>query len=1370
MTGNNAEERRLFVTDGTSLIGTMVFPVVVVSGTVTENSVIYEGTSKNLYIYGNASVNLFKLAVEEIRNPEIVVSEASLSGFGYDQGSGPSEVKSFMVSGNSLSGDITVISPERFEISTADEALFVPTQQIVLNQSSGSVGNTSIFVRLKAGLSAGIYSDSIVVSSADAQSVKVVLNGVVSREEDLSPTRTIEVFTPGTLVSLFTENEKAVITNLTVKGKIQWEEIGTIKQHIPKLAVLDLSGVSVDGEIIPPYQFMGNTSLNLDKLVLPSVITSIGSGAFRNCTGLKEVIIGNSLSVIANNAFDGCANLASIVIGSSVSTIGTSAFSNCYLLSNLVIANSVTSIEGNAFRNCSSISELKFGNALTNIGNSAFYGCSGIRKVTFGSSVATLGTSVFANCNGIKTIVFKGQNPPGFVGGGAFPYTLYSTATIFVPQGRTSAYMESVYWSNFENYAEVGLSTSTPTVYGLIYTPGNGPSKEKPVRLKGALLSGPISFYVPQNFEMSFMSGSGFVPVSSIAINIDEDLITDTVIYIRLKSGLSEKAYMDSLLVTTPGYSDLRIELQGAVRNIPDTVHVTHAGTLSSLLLPAEKANITKVVITGNIDARDMVCIRDEMPLLAELNMRNVMVKSYYGLDGTNETVLSYPENVFPQNSFFNYKNNLSKTSLKSIILPTSVTSIGHRAFYNCTALTKIVSLIATPPSMYEGSETFIGVPSSCSIRVPVGSVPAYKSVWGWSSFNVAEYKLKVETKTTGNVQQSSAVLNGSIDIIADSPVLSHGFCWNTTSNPTISDAKTDKGGKLIEGNFNDTISNLVYGTTYYVRAYATDAAGTVYGTEVAFTTPLPDHVKFIHVETAGTLGTLITNAERNVVTDLTVTGNIDVRDFKVMRDEIIGLTRLNLLQATIVSYTGSGGTCNDSVVCTYPANELPVYALGYNYLAAIPGNSSLKTVILPVNARYIGKGAFSGCFELSELTLSNELTTIGNQAFIGCKNLKSLLLPSSVRQIEGYAFAGCGFSNIIIPDSVTSIGTGAFSGCLSLESITIPDLVTEIAGYTFAGCKNLLDITLPVSVTRIGERAFEDCDKLTDIDFCENVTEIGKGAFNECDGFVNLVIPNAIVKIGDNAFEECSGIRSVALGSSLNSIGELVFMDSFGLSEFIVHPDNASFATSEGVLFNKNLTMLIDYPFDKQGDYIIPSSVNALGAYSFFMARNMKNVIIPGTVRNIGNAAFAYCLNLESITCESEIPVDLSSSEFVFSGINKNTCNLIVPAGSRTVYLAANQWSEFVNIEEQITTSLEQKSNHNKPGVLYDPVADCLRVTGIMEAALIEIFNLSGRLIMNAPVKEGLNSINVNNLADGVYFYRINHKDKISTGRFIKN
>jgi hypothetical protein len=110
----------------------------------------------------------------------ISVSTASLTNFNYDPGSGPSAEQNFSVSGQDLTNNITLTPPTNYEISTGTGGGFSASNPITLTQSGGTVNATSIYVRLKAGLSQGTYnSENISVSSAGKVTKTVSCSGFV---------------------------------------------------------------------------------------------------------------------------------------------------------------------------------------------------------------------------------------------------------------------------------------------------------------------------------------------------------------------------------------------------------------------------------------------------------------------------------------------------------------------------------------------------------------------------------------------------------------------------------------------------------------------------------------------------------------------------------------------------------------------------------------------------------------------------------------------------------------------------------------------------------------------------------------------------------------------------------------------------------------------------------------------------------------------------------------------------------------------------------------------------------------------------------------------------------------------------------------
>ena len=313
----------------------------------------------------------------------------------------------------------------------------------------------------------------------------------------------------------------------------------------------------------------------------------------------------------------------------------------------------------------------------------------------------------------------------------------------------------------------------------------------------------------------------------------------------------------------------------------------------------------------------------------------------------------------------------------------------------------------------------------------------------------------------------------------------------------------------------------------------------------------------------------------------------------------------------------------------------------------------------------------------------------------------------------------------------------------------------------------NIKTLVLPYGITTIGNYAFRECRGLTGITIPNSVELIGEGAFGYCSGLIGtLIIPNSVISIGQFAFEDCSGLTGITIPNSVISIGKSAFIYCKNLTAIDVETNNQYYSSNNGVLFNKNKTILIKCPEGKSGNYNIPNSVISIEQSAFWYCRNLLELIIPNSVISIGQSVFYYCISLTDIYVSWETPVSIGTN--VFASVNRQNVKLHIPEGTKPTYQDAPVWQDFILLDGTEASINELKANIDIK-IYPNPVQNELKVESEFKINNVEICDLAGRIVL-IPHSSFFNSINVSALPQGVYLVKIYTDKGVVTQKVVKN
>lgn len=647
---------------------------------------------------------------------------------------------------------------------------------------------------------------------------------------------------------------------------------------------------------------------------------------------------------------------------------------------------------------------------------------------------------------------------------------------------------------------------------------------------------------------------------------------------------------------------------------VSQTVNVATPGTLATLA-SAYLSTVTNLTVTGNIDARDVKTMRDNMPVLAVLDMGGVSIKAFTGV-ATLPSYTIFPSNEMPTYSFYNWDKGIINNTLKNIVLPNSLKSIGESAFARCSGIIEIL----IPNSITSiGAGAFMYCTNLIDFRVNIDN----------SFYSIVDGVLFSKNGSTlilyPSGKQADYIIPNNVTSIED-------FAFKTTRvlNITIPSSVTSIGIYTFSG-CNELISVSIPNTITTISEGMFSSCSSLTNVNIGTGVTTIGEYAFSSCSSLKNI-----NLQSSVLT-------IGTRAFS----DCIGLLSISIPNSVTQINEGVFSKCS-SLADVNLGNS--VESIGFD---AFNSCYSLKNIIIPISVNSIGLQSFADCSALNSVVFYEGISTIGNNAFNQCRSLTEIMLPNSLNSIGDGAFYLCtSLKKVSFGNSLKTIGNAVFYNCSNLSSIIIPNTVTSIGTNSFNSCTKLKTIySLNTSPPTLGGNSF-----LNVLPIAVYVPALSVPLYKAAANWSTLnIITEKRVTINvptegsmaaaiiNGGFGPLSSITHLIVTGNINSIDisqmkiNLTALTSIDLSEAKLAsnaiPNNAfqSKTSLTSVTLPANLLSIGDYAFDGcsslNGDIPLPASVTSVGAYAYQNCTSLTSALtIPSELTTIGSYAFKGC------------------------------------------------------------------------------------------------------------------------------------------------
>jgi len=1135
-------------------------------------------------------------------------------------------------------------------------------------------------------------------------------------------------------------------------------------QGLKQILYSAFSGCSnISGQLVIPDSVttLGNSAfLNCSKmsgdLTIPDSVTTMSTFVFSGCTGLNgKITIGDGVTEIQEGVFYNCNNATSLEIQGAITSIGNSAFEGCSSLTGMLsIPKTVLSIGTKAFKGLEKISNLYFNvrqcNSFSNnasvflgLGNQVPEGASVIigkdvyavpnfllsNQLVNGVNADTEYTGTKEDFNKVTSIVFEEGGVCEIVGSWAFACS--EIETIAYPDSVRGIYSANVVYCvnltevilpNNELFISInnslfnGCSALNTITYNDNATEENALPESitdvqawsfygclalKNLKIPNSLLTigngafrktGLEEIKIPNN--VSIINPYTFYDCTKLKTVVLGDGVKSIALDDASTTGVNESAFTNCSAI-----SYLEIQTSSL------TISAEMFGGCTNLETLITASSILDNGFCGSVDATN-----DKCSGLAKLNA----VTFNKGVENIGSAAFSYSPittiSAFPE-GLVNIKNDAFRYCTKiasKLSLPSTLLTVGFRAFSNCTQLTGGVNL---------SSVTAIG----------------YSAFYGCSKLN-GDLVLNNNITTIGEYAFYNCTnLTGTLSIPNNST-------YKTIQNSTFYGCKNLSGELIIPENITsignsafvscDKFTSLSLGSKltsigqYAFRSYGANGSNT---SSLSGGLVIPNSVATIGREafartmfSSAILGSGLTSLSTGLFyycSNLSsVTINESITTIGEQSFSNTGLKKISLPNTINMVYSKAFESCKLLTEVAFGATE------NTNEVELVPdaftGSTNIHYLIVRTSklknnttGEYeIYDELFGGCSDLKQI---HTKTSIKASGFQNKLSLVTITLYGHFEKLGENAFSGCSnikyiknYSTIVTYGSNTSsyIDKTMFGGCSTLEELLT---ATTVDGQGFASLQTLkkLVFTTYAAMTSIGENAFNSCtnmqayhynseSKLYDLEglvIPAGVTTIGSRAFRGCSKLSGTIsFPSTLKTINDNAFDSCSSLQGGLDLSNVSSIGINAFINCSSFNGTLILPTTETALQNSGIFSGcKNLKITnLDLSIYTSLGYSLFRDCESLGGKLTLNSKLTKipseafknccglqgDLTIPDSVTTIDYSAFENCCNITgTIECNAEI------NSSAFSG-----CSSIeqLSVGSYGTFIGSYAFSNCANLE----------------------------------------------------------------------------------------